>query len=60
MKGELVSHSACSLFRRAVVEARFIGAHGLGPRGISPGLAAKMPLEPRPCAQGSLPLVDWK
>ena len=56
---ELVSRSACSLFRRAVVQVWFEWAHGLGRRGISPADAA-MPLRPRPRAQGSLKFTDWK
>lgn len=28
MRGELVSRSACSLYRRAVVQVRFEGARG--------------------------------
>jgi hypothetical protein len=57
---ELVSRSVRSLFRRAVVQVWFEGARGLGRRGILPGLAAKMPLRPRPRAQGSLTQKDWK
>lgn len=57
---ELVSRSACSLFRRADVQVWFEGARGLGRRGILPDLAAKMPLRPRPRAQGSLHFRDWK
>jgi hypothetical protein len=57
---ELVSRSVCSLFRRAVVQVRLERARGLGRRGILPDLAAKMPLRPRPRAQGSLHFRDWK
>lgn len=60
MSCELASNSACSLFRRAVDQAWFIEARGLGPTGTLPGLAAKAPLGPRPRAQGSLGLRDWK
>lgn len=60
MKGELALRSACSLFRRAVFQVWFEGARGLGSRGILPDLAAKMPLEPRPRAQGSPDYSDWK
>lgn len=57
---ELVSRSACSLLRRADVQVWLEGARGLGRRGILPDLAAKMPLRPRPRAQGSLYFRDWK
>lgn len=57
---ELVSRSACSLFRRAVVQVWFEGARGLSPRGILPKVSAKMPLGLRPRAQGSLDSRDWK
>jgi hypothetical protein len=56
----LASYSARPLFRRAVVEIGLIGAHGFGLRGISPDLADKMPLRPKPCAQGGRPLADRK
>lgn len=58
--GELVSRSACSLFRRAVVQVRFEGARGIDRRGILPQVFAKMPLRSMPRAQGSLTVKDWK
>lgn len=50
MTGELVSHSACSLFRRAGDQARIEGARGLGRSVALPDLAAKPPLRPSPRA----------
>lgn len=60
MISELVSRSACSLFRRAGVQVRFEVAHGLDRRGILPQVFAKIPLRPRPRAQSSLTFRDWK
>lgn len=60
MIGELVSHSACSLFRRAGDQVWFEGARGLSPRGTLPKAFAKAPLGLRPRAQGSLDYMDWK
>lgn len=59
MKRELASHPACSLFRRAVRQVRFIEASGFGSRGILPDPTAKIPLEPKPPALGSLNIRDW-
>lgn len=50
MIGELALLSACSLNRRAVAMAWFIGARGIGRRGKSPNLAANLPLRPMPRA----------
>lgn len=60
MRGELVSRTVGSLFRRAVVQVRFEGARGLDRRGILPQVFAKMPLRSRPRAQGNLTKKDWK
>lgn len=58
--GELVSLSACSLFRRAGDQVWFEEARGLSPRGNLPKAFAKSPLGLRPRAQGSLEYIDWK
>lgn len=60
MKRELASHPACSLFRRAVRQVRFIEACGFDSRGILPDPTAKTPLESKPPALGSLLIEDLK
>jgi len=60
MKCELASNSACSLYRRAVVQAWFEGARGPDRRGILPKISAKMPLRSVPRAYGSPCYMDWK
>jgi hypothetical protein len=56
---ELASISVCSLFRRAEIEVRIIGARGIGLRGTLPDLAANAPLSPMPRAIGSPALRGW-
>lgn len=60
MKGELVSHTACSLFRRAGAQVGFVGPRGQGLKGSMPDLAATLPFKPWPRAHGSLEHIDWK
>lgn len=60
MRSELTSRSACSLFRRAVVQVRFEDARGLDRRGNLPQVFAKSPLRSMPRALGSLVKKDWK
>lgn len=57
MRGELVSLSACSLFRRAVTQDWDLRARGLEGSSGLPDLAANPELPSNPRAQGSL--LDW-
>lgn len=60
MRGELAFYPACPLYRRTGDQVNVERARGLGRSGILPDLAAKMPLRPKPRAQGSLLRLDWK
>lgn len=57
---ELASFMARPLLRRAVAKIGHVEARVFGPRGFSPGLAAKKPLGPKTRALGSRPMGGWK